>query len=467
MIRLITLLFFIACTFTSLAQGSFRISGEVQNPTQRRAILILHRDWVGNEEEYELTLNNDNRFSFITTIKDPAYIDFYYADQSFHFWIVEPKDEITVKFDPAKFWKTLQISGQGAEKGQYYTEHQNKFEIANDWELQVEKWRKLPLKKYFEKLDEEQSKQLDFLENYQNLSQTFKDTRKADIIGAIQNYKVEALSGSQYASWPQDSIRNSLKLEDVPVSAQGTSLEYGNAYINLVDLLIAKEAVRKKKELTDVEEYNFIKSLYTKKQISHELAERILGVKLQNAIEANGANTKILTPAYDYLAFVQNKAYKNHINNLINLQRTLAKGSPAKDFSLKDIEGKEVSLKDFKGKVVYLNFWASWCGPCIYDMKFAEKIKDHFKNKDVVFLQISTDNEADWLEAVKANDLKGINLRTEDNSQVVKNYAVSGMPSYFLIDKSGNFAVSKVIDPSDEDGKTLIQQIEEVLGRNE
>jgi hypothetical protein len=68
---------------------------------------------------------------------------------------------------------------------------------------------------------------------------------------------------------------------------------------------------------------------------------------------------------------------------------------------------------------------------------------------------------------MKKNDLKGINVRTDDNSSVVKNYAISGIPSYFLIDKSGNFAVSKVSDPSDEDGKTLIQQIEEILTRND
>jgi peroxiredoxin len=465
MIR-ITLILFILNT-AAFAQGKFRISGEIQEATERKAILVLHRDWVGAEEEYELTLNSDNRFSFITTLKDIAYIDFYYADQSFHFWIVEPNDEITIRFDPRKFWKTLQVTGQGAEKGQYYTEHQNKFEIANDWELQIDKWRKLPLKSYFEKLDEEQAKQIDFLENYQNLTQNFKETRKADIIGTIQNYKVEALSGEQYAAWPQDSIRNKLNLGEVPPVAQGASLEYGNTYLNLIDLFIAKEAVRKKKELSETEEYNFIKALYTKKQISQELAERMLGFKLQNAIEANGATSKILTPAYDYLAFVQNKAYKNYINQLINLQRTLAKGSPAKDFSLKDIEGNEVSLKEFKGKVVYLDFWASWCGPCIYDMKFAEKIKDHFKNKDVVFIQISIDNEGEWKEAVKMYDLKGINVRTDDNSVIVKNYAISGVPSYFLIDKSGNFAVAKVSDPSDEDGKTLIQQIEEVLARNE
>ncbi|WP_337040517.1 TlpA family protein disulfide reductase [Emticicia sp. 17c] len=452
---------------TTFAQGPFRISAEVQNPTERKAILVLHRDWIGNEEEYELTLNNDNRFSFITKITDIAYIDFYYADQSFHFWIVEPNDEISIRFDTKNFWKTLQVAGQGSEKGNYYTEHQQKFEIAQDWEKQVEKWRKEPLKKYFEKLDQEQARQLAFLENYQNLSQTFRDVRKADIVGAIQNYKVELLSNNQYSNLPLDSIRNMLKLEDIPAAAQAASLEYGNTYLNLVDMLIAREAERKKKELTETEEYYFIKGLYTKKQISLELAERLLGFKLKNMIDANGIPTKVLNASYDYLGLVQNRDYKNYINQLVNLQRNFVKGSPAKAFTLKDIDGKEVSLKDFNGKVVFLDFWASWCGPCIYDMKFTEKAKTYFKDKDVVFIQISMDTESEWREAIKLYDLKGINLRVDDNGTLIKNYAVTSVPSYFLIDKNGNFALSKTIDPSDNEGKTLIQQIEEVLNKEE
>jgi len=465
MLRILTL--FLLISTSAFAQGRFRISGEVQNPTERKAILVLYRDWISDEEEYELTLNSDNRFSFVTTLKGVAYIDLYYADQGFHFWIAEPNDEVTLKFDPAKFWQTLQVTGQGSEKGLYYTEHQNKFEKANDWETQVDKWKKEPLKSFFKKLDDEQSRQLAFLENYQNLSQDFRDTRKADIIGAIQNHKIEALSGSKYVSWSVDSIRNTLKTNDVPLAAQAASLEYGNVFMNLADLYIAREAVKRKKELTEPEEYHFIKSLYTKKRLSRELTERLLGSKIKNAVNANGLTPKIVAVAYDYLAFVQNKGFKNSINQLVYLQQTLTKGAPAKPFTLKDADGNTVSLDSYKGKVVYLDFWTSWCGPCIHDMQFADKIKSHFQSKDVVFIQISLDDEAEWKEALEMYKVKGVNVRTDDNSPLLKNYGISGVPTYFLIDKKGNFALTKVADPSENDGKTLIKQIEEALALKE
>ena len=463
MIRLIS--FFLLVSTSTFAQGLFRISGEVQNATERKAILTLHRDWVGDDEEYELVLNNDNRFSFVTTINHIAYIELYYADQAFHFWMVEPNDEITVKFDPKNFWSTLQVMGQGSEKGTYYTQHHQKFEIQRDWEKEADKWRKEPLDKYFSKLDEEQNKQIAFLDNFPNLSPAFKDARRADIIGTIQNYKIEALSSEQHASWTDEQIKDTLQLGAIPSSAQGISLEYGNTYLNLMDLLIAKNAERRKKEFTEVEEYNFIKSLYTQKQIPLELTERMLGFKLKNMIEANGMTSKLQSSVYDYLALSQNRDYKNYLTQKVSFEKTLAKGSPAKPFTLKDLEGKEVSLKDFRGKVVYLDFWASWCGPCIFDMKYSEQVKEHFKGKDVVFIQISIDKEDEWREAVKMYDVKGINLRSDENGNVTKNYGVMGIPSYFLIDKNGNFAVSQVTDPSDEDGKTLIKQIEDVLAK--
>ena len=123
-----------------------------------------------------------------------------------------------------------------------------------------------------------------------------------------------------------------------------------------------------------------------------------------------------------------------------------------------------MTLKDFLGKTVYLDFWASWCGPCIYDMKFMETVKAKFQD-EVIFIQISLDNEAEWREAVKMYEVKGINLRVDDNNAVSKSYGVTGIPAYYLIDKKGNFAVSQVSDPSNGEGQELIRQIEEVLGR--
>ncbi|MDZ7933881.1 MAG: TlpA disulfide reductase family protein [Emticicia sp.] len=462
MIRFLFL--FVFLSNICLAQGVFKLTGEVQNPTERKVLITLYRDWVGEEEEYEIKLNDKNQFSFSTSLKHVAYIDFYYADQGFHYWIIEPEDDISMKFSPKTFWKSLKFTGMGADKLNYYVKQREKFEEKRDFEKEADALSKAPQEQYFDFLDYEQQIQIEFLEKTPNLSEAFIQSRKADIIGTLQNYKVNFLSGNKYASWTEEKVKNLLKLEELPDSVQAHSLEYGNMFQNLMDLFVAKSAVRKRKDLTETEEINLIKSSYNRAYFSFQLIERVTAFKLKNMIEAENITPKIQAIVDDFLATVTSRDYKNYVSKKVNFSKTLAKGSPAKPFKLKDIDGKEVSLKDFLGKTVYLDFWASWCGPCIYDMKFMETVKAKFQN-EVVFIQISLDNDAEWREAIKMYDVKGINLRVDENSIITKNYGVTGIPAYYLIDKKGNFAVSQVSDPSNDEGQELIRQIEEVLNR--
>ena len=462
MIRFI-LIFFLFSNI-AFAQSTFKFSGEIQNPTERKVLITLYRDWIGEEEEYEVKLNDKNQFSFSTSLNHIAYVDFYYADQGFHYWIIEPNDDIAVKFTPKNFSKSLVFAGKGSEKWQYYAQSQEKFEVKRDFEKEADILSKATQEQYFDFLDNDQAMQIEFLEKMPNLSAFFIQSRKADIIGSLQNYKINFLSGDKYANWTEEKVKSSLKIAELPDSVQANSLEYGNMYLNLMDLFVAKSAVRKRKDLTEAEELNLIKSSYNKALFSFQLIERITAFKLKNMIEAENITPKIQSLVDNFLETAINRDYKNYLSKKVSFSKTLAKGSPAKPFKLKDIDGKEVSLKDFLGKIVYLDFWASWCGPCVYDMKFMEAVKTKFKD-EVVFIQISLDNDADWREAVVVNDVKGINLRIDDNNSVSKNYGVTGIPAYYLIDKKGNFAVSQVSDPSKEEGQELIRQIEEVLGR--
>jgi thiol-disulfide isomerase/thioredoxin len=449
----------------SYSQGVFKLNGEIKNPTERKVLITLYRDWVQDEEEYEVAVNPDGKFNFEVKLSaDVAYLDFYYADEGFHYWIIEPKDSINLQFDLKDFWNSLSATGNGVNKWKYYTQH--KFEFENDPEAINKKitWQKLPKEQYFAKLDSTQKEQLDFIDTFKELNPTFVEVRKADIIGNFQNSKVEFLSGDEYKNLTDTQVWETLKLNNIKPVYQSKSLEYGNLLVTMSDLYIAKAATIRKRDLSEIEEYYLLKSIFIRNEIPREPAERLLAFKLKMIAELTGLDGAKQGLVNDYISFVQNRDYKNYIVQKSNLLKTLAKGSPAKSFTINDLSKKPVSLKDFKGKVVYLDFWASWCGPCIYDMKLMEKVKEHFKDtEDLVFIYISLDKEAEWREAVAEYKVKGINLRADENGVLTKSYGVRGIPAYFLIDKNGNFAVSQVADPSQEDGATLIQQIEEVL----
>ena len=127
--------------------------------------------------------------------------------------------------------------------------------------------------------------------------------------------------------------------------------------------------------------------------------------------------------------------YTEALQAEMNKLSTLQPGQPAPDFTLHDPDGQSVSLSQFTGKVVLLDFWASWCGPCIADLGTLRKIKEQVAARPVVFLNVSLDaNEAAWKQAIAKHEIKGVHVRSE---QVAQAYNVSGIPRYYLVDPQG------------------------------
>ena len=79
----------------------------------------------------------------------------------------------------------------------------------------------------------------------------------------------------------------------------------------------------------------------------------------------------------------------------LGIQSESFAGSAAPDFSLRNINGKQVSLSDFKGDVVLINFWATWCAPCLTEMPHIQKMYTELKDKGFHVLAISVDAPRD------------------------------------------------------------------------
>jgi peroxiredoxin len=139
-------------------------------------------------------------------------------------------------------------------------------------------------------------------------------------------------------------------------------------------------------------------------------------------------------------------------------------GKPAPAFSLRDISGKTATLEDFKGKVVYMDVWATWCAPCLLQIKKSETLKKHFEsNKDVVFLYISIDSDENkWKQTIEKRHIKGIHLISSGGkeSDLIQNYQVPSIPRFVLIDREGNIADFNAKLPS---GNGIVKDIEKLL----
>jgi thiol-disulfide isomerase/thioredoxin len=125
------------------------------------------------------------------------------------------------------------------------------------------------------------------------------------------------------------------------------------------------------------------------------------------------------------------------------------KGGTEGAFHMETAEGKPVSFDDFKGKVIYVDFWASWCGPCRAQAPFAIELKEKFteaERKKIVFLYISIDQDAEaWKSAVEKLNLDGIQTISDPNAPngASSYFQISSIPRYMIVDPSG-----KIVNPN-------------------
>jgi peroxiredoxin len=121
----------------------------------------------------------------------------------------------------------------------------------------------------------------------------------------------------------------------------------------------------------------------------------------------------------------------------------------APDFSLQDLNGKKIGLNQFKGKVIFINFWATWCGPCKGEMPSMETLHQQFKEKKFVLLAVSVDYEGPKLVKEFINKYQyTFPVLFDPDCKTLDLFEVKGIPTTFLIDKKGKM-VGKAIGPRD------------------
>lgn len=135
--------------------------------------------------------------------------------------------------------------------------------------------------------------------------------------------------------------------------------------------------------------------------------------------------------------------------NVIRSFSKLQIGAKAPGFTLKDKSGKVVSLGDFKGKYIYLDFWATWCTPCLQEMKLIPNLKKKYGDK-IIFISISTDEDTLALKKFLDKNPKydWVLLRDGLDKQVKEKYEIRTVPAYFLINPFGNFTQSPALRPT-------------------
>ena len=130
--------------------------------------------------------------------------------------------------------------------------------------------------------------------------------------------------------------------------------------------------------------------------------------------------------------------------------KSLMTGQPAHEIIMTEVDGNEVLWSRFIGKNIYLDCWATWCGPCIQESPAFVALSEKYKDKDIVFIQLSTDNSRKtWLSYLKQKESVVPQFNSVDNEGLRVNWQIKYIPRFILIDKEFNIVESFAPRPSD------------------
>lgn len=169
-----------------------------------------------------------------------------------------------------------------------------------------------------------------------------------------------------------------------------------------------------------------------------------------------------------YQAFIKgssNEAHKAAIATMYQAVKKVVENAVSPKFvNYENYAGGTSSLDDFKGKYVFIDIWATWCGPCIYEFPYLDTLEKSYKGKDIQFITVSIDTKANrekWRAFVNEKDLDGVQLLADDafQSAFVKAYNINGIPRFLIIDPDGKIVSNNAPRPSDPKLRELLDSL--------
>jgi len=172
---------------------------------------------------------------------------------------------------------------------------------------------------------------------------------------------------------------------------------------------------------------------------------------MKNALRTVGIVAAVVAAAFGYVYLAENKGY------------ALKKGSEVPGFRLPSLAGGEVDLRSQRGKVVVLNFWATWCPPCVAEMPSLERLHRALSPEGLSVVTVSTDeDEADLRRFVSEHALT-LPVLKDPGGRVAGEYRTTGYPETFVLDREGRL-LEHVVGPDEWDSPERIAGLRRLLG---
>jgi len=430
------------------------ISGKITNASSNQVTVYGITNRAFKEK---ITLAEDGTFNDTLKIETGSFM--LYQNRNATPLYLTAGATIAINFDAKDFKNTLTLTGKGSEISTYLVSKGNKERELMGSGTEVYVKEEADYKKTFSDI---KTAQEELLAAATGISDDFKTKEKRNLnyayLGKLNRYKsYHAYYAKKKGFEPSEDFLS--ELNTITYNHE-EDFNFSSSYKGLVTAHYSKKAAELAKK-------DAIKSDVAMLKVGRTIEnETIKNSLLFDAAKYGITYTDNLEDFYAaYMAASTDKKNNDEITKSYTTLKRLAKGSPSPKFTnYENNAGGTTSLDDLKGKYVYVDVWATWCGPCKAEIPFLKKVEKQYHGKNIHFLSISIDNKKDhqkWKDMIKEKELGGIQLFADADwkSQFVTDYLIKGIPKFILLDPQGNIVTANAPRPSN---KKLVELFDEL-----
>lgn len=472
--NLFAIVLFLLAAFKSNAQNTASISGNIENPAATSVQLVLDSLYLGKNIHTQESILNNGHFQFTILLSEMRTVELVADNHRFKIF-VEPGIDLKLNIKDT----LITFTGAGAEQNNFLSSFYNNFKKEYDDSLVQQEMLNKGVDAFEIALFDSRKKQKDFFNNHAD---------KAKFSIAFNNYMQNIIAYNYWyrlLSFPITNASVSAKILTVntipkimfddfdKVKVSNDDAMNADTYRKFLKYYIVYFTSERNgfKKFTDLSLSADKKSALAKEKLTGIAYKYWLS---QFLVDECGKLTPNATKKLfaDLTAADKQNAYTKAVNTVCG-ERMKMKEEPmpaaksdkssgesatAKkdDFHFTDLKGKQVSLSDFKGKVVYIDFWASWCGPCRKMMPLSKQLHAQLSEKQkkkIVFLYVSIDADlASWKKGINDLGVEGVNVISPGNwqSKACAYFQLNSIPRYMIMDKKGEIVDHNAPRPSDQ-----------------
>lgn len=434
-------LFALLISLSGFAKEKITVSGKIINTVDNKLTIR------GESFEKAITLKADGSFteSFeidyngsYTLLTKGARIPLYLGKGS----------NLVINADEKDFTKTLKFSGNGAVENTFW--QQKNESVSKSLGNQTD-FYSLEESAYINKVKEVKNNILTIYNTTNFSNKFFKENELKNITYfELLQYLIYPQYHAHYAKKEGFKASESFPKLD-PSFDLDNNAEYlfSNSYKQLVLNSFSYKII---KQAGENAEYT---SKYSLPELKKIKSPAIRTAIIQNlAYEVSAGNPDAENLYNELMSLSSDTKFKESLTSKFNQIKTLTPGKASPGFDYENFKGGKTSLESLKGKYVYIDVWATWCGPCRREIPSLQKVEEEYKGKNIEFVSLSIDQKKDydkWRKMVEEKSLGGIQLFADNdwNSQFVKDYAIEGIPRFILVDPNGKIVSADAPRPSD------------------